>query len=769
MATNKHEYIRRHIKLCGQMQGIGFRPFVWRLANELGLTGFVYNHTEGVLIEIQGRAAEIDKFIERLKSAERGELPLLKIVSIDVADITAQKENSFEIRQSQTIGQISAMITPDMTICRDCLTELFDENDFRYHYPFINCTNCGPRYSIIKTIPYDRPNTTMSVFKMCNKCKGQYDNPADRRFHAQPIACPVCGPKITLCDNKGNVIEENSDKAIKKTAELLLSGKIVAIKGLGGFHLACDTENNEAVKQLRTRKMRDYKPFAVMAADINTIRKFAYIDDISEKILQSIQSPIVLLPKREPNSIAACVAEGVNTFGFMLPYTPLHHLLFAEKKFNCLVMTSGNISDEPLICKDSDAFEKLADVADVFLIHNREIYRQVDDSVVHIVKNEPVPLRRSRGFVPQAFILKNEGKNEIFAAGADLKNTFCLVKQNRFVISEHIGDIADSSVYKHWLNSIEHLKNLLDVEPHIFACDLHPNYLTSQHIRKIAKQKTLIEVQHHWAHIASVIAEHNIDKKVIGLVADGTGFGTDGAIWGCECLIASLNDFQRFGQLAYYPLAGGDLGAKQAIRPLMGLIEKYNFPVPNDILKEIEPDGEKIKIIKTQIEKNINAVPTSSLGRLFDATGALCGMGNKNNFEAQLPMALEAAADKKIKDYYPFELAEENQIIQIQIGGMLEEILADRQSGVDVSVTSAKFHNTIAQFFLALAKAAKKQTGINTAAISGGVFCNRFLLDRLIELLESEGFEVLYNRLVPTNDGGISLGQAAIAVNKLKT
>jgi hydrogenase maturation protein HypF len=608
----------------------------------------------------------------------------------------------------------------------------------------------------------------MADFPMCDKCNGQYDNPADRRFHAQPVACAVCGPKIKLCDNKGTVIETDSDRAIAKTAQLLASGKIAAIKGLGGYHLACDAENDDAVKLLRARKMRDYKPFAIMAGDVDIIRKFACVDEISEKVLKSIQSPIVLLPKKTPNTIAASVAAGVNTFGVMLPYTPLHYLLFAEKKFDCLIMTSGNISDEPLICKDEQAFEKLADIADVFLIHDREIYRQVDDSVVHIVKNEPVPLRRSRGFVPQTFVLKEMDSsfrwNDTFAAGADLKNTFCLAKQNRFAVSEHIGDMADSSVYRHWIASVEHLKKLLDVEPEVFACDLHPNYFTSQYTRKIAKGKKLIEIQHHWAHIASVLAEHNIEGSVIGLVADGTGFGTDGAVWGCECLIASLTDFQRFGHLAYYPLAGGDLAAKQASRPLLGLAAKYNLIVPQDILESIESDGEKINIIKTQLGKNINTVQTSSLGRLFDAVAAVCGFGGKNNFEAELPMALEAAADITINDYYCFELKND----EIQIWKMLEQIFADRKKGISIGTISAKFHNTIAQFFLVLAKSAREQGGINIAAVSGGVFCNRFLLIKLIELLETNGFEVFYNRLVPANDGGIALGQVAIAAKRVK-
>jgi len=757
--------IRKKITVHGQVQGIGFRPFVYRLAAELNLTGFVYNYTQGAIIEIQGSKDNTESFISKLKQGG-SQIPLLKITSMNITETALiTDEKSFEIKQSTAIGTVSAEVTADIATCRDCLAELFDKNDFRYRYPFINCTNCGPRYSIIKSIPYDRPNTTMATFTMCDRCKEQYENVEDRRFHAQPVACPVCGPKIKLCDKTGREIENDPDKVILETVQLLLAGKIVAIKGLGGFHLACNGENDEAVKMLRLRKMRDYKPFAMMAADIDKIRQFAYVDKTAEAILQSPQSPIVLLPKKEPNTIAPSVAGGINTFGFMLPYTPLHHLIFAEKKLNALVLTSGNIADEPLICKDSQALEKLGCVADVFLMHNREIYRQVDDSVIHIIQNEPVLLRRSRGFVPQTFVLKISAPADIFAAGADLKNTFCFVKQNRFILSEHIGDMADASVYKHWLYSIEHLKKLLEVNPSVVAADLHPNYLSSQYAKRLKKDK-FIEVQHHWAHIASVLAEHDIDEKIIGIVADGTGYGTDGAIWGCECLVASLDDFQRFGHLSYYPLPGGDLAAKETIRPIMGLMKKYNLSIPEKILKEIEPEKEKRNAVEKQIERNINTIATSSLGRLFDAIGALCGLGNYNYFEAQLPMALEAIADKQVTEYYPFDLKEENGVTTVEIGDMLKGVITDRMGGVDKSIISAKFHNTVAEFFLALAKQAKNRTGIKTAAVSGGVFCNRFLSERLIELLKNNGFTVLFNQLAPANDGGISLGQAVIAAKK---
>lgn len=749
MNANKH-IKRKKLTVQGQVQGIGFRPYVFRLAGKHKLTGFVFNYTEGVIIEIQGDENNILKFVEDLKNAHE-ENALIKITSLEFQNIPpVSNETSFEIKQSKSDGTITAEVTADIATCKDCLCELFDKNDFRYRYPFINCTNCGPRYSIIKNIPYDRPNTTMSAFKMCDKCKQQYEDIADRRFHAQPVACPDCGPKIYLCDNTGKIIEDNCDKVISKTVQFLKDGKIAAIKGLGGFHLACDAESDDAVKELRSRKMRDAKPFAMMA-EMENIKQFAIVSERAEKILQSIESPIVLLAKKEPNTIAPSVAEGVNTFGFMLPYTPLHHLIFAEKKLNALVMTSGNISDEPLICKDDEAVAKLGGIADIFLMHNREIYRQVDDSIVHILADEPAMLRRARGFVPRPINFKNPSSADIFAAGSDLKNTFCFVKQNRYIVSEHIGDMEDSSVYKHWLSSIEHLKKLIDVNPKVIACDIHPRYFSSQYARKL-KADMIVEVQHHWAHIASVLAENNVNEKVIGLVADGTGYGTDGAIWGCECLIASLDGFERFDHLPYYPLAGGDIASKEAIRPLLGLMKKYNLSVPDSLLNDIEPDRNKRKIIELQIDKNINTVETSSLGRLFDTAAALCGLGGYNHYEAQLPMALEAIADKQInKSYKP------------DISSLLEGIVNDRMQEVEPKVISSKFHNTIKEFFLNFARNARMQTGINTVAISGGVFCNTFLSERLIEGLQKNDFYVLFNRLLPANDGCVSLGQAAIA------
>ncbi|HUU15527.1 MAG TPA: carbamoyltransferase HypF [Sedimentisphaerales bacterium] len=762
---------RQRILITGRVQGVGFRPAVYRIAHGLGLSGVVYNDTKGVTIELQGKEEKIAEFLVRLRS-DADKPPLAEIKSCNTVDIPLIKgESQFIIRTSDSQGPPLSQVTADIATCRDCLAEMADKEDFRYGYPFINCTNCGPRYSIVKNIPYDRPNTTMSVFKMCDKCAAQYTEVTDRRFHAQPVACGKCGPKIRLTDSKGKTIETQTEKVIAETAHLLSAGKIVAIKGIGGFHLAVDALNNKAVERLRERKKRDHKPFAMMADSIEKIKKYAVVSESAEQVLKSPQSPIVLLPKKTNSSIAPSVAEGVSTYGFMLCYAPLHYLLFEQLNnygTDVLVMTSGNISDEPLICKNEPALEQLGCVADAFLMHDREIYRQVDDSIVHLVDEQPVLLRRARGYVPSPIFTEENCRQEIFAAGADLKNTFCFAKQNQFICSEHIGDLEDAEVYHHYINSIEHLRKLFEVEPQVVACDLHPGYLSTQYALSLAGSK-VISIQHHWAHIASVLAEHGLSGPVIGLAADGTGYGTDGTIWGCECLIASLEKFERFGHLAYYPLAGADTASKEAIRPALSLLKKAygsKFTVKKFewLLKRIEPDINRLQIISEQLEKGVNCVETSSLGRVFDAIAALLGLGSYNHFDAQLPMALEAVIENETEEQYDFELTNRTgEPLQLDLGKMVKELIADIQKGLTNSVISAKFHNCLAAGLLEMAKAARESTKLNTVALSGGVFCNRYLTIRCIKLLKKTDFSVLFNRDVPSNDGGISLGQAAIA------
>ena len=765
---------RKRFQLRGRVQGVGCRPYLYRLAAGLGLTGFVRNDTAGVRIEVQGPEEAIAAFGQMLQNAAAPDWPALMHISRSEADDIPfiAGETGFQIIGSDAQGTPSAGVTPDTAVCGACLAELADPNDFRFRYPFITCTHCGPRYSIIKTIPYDRPNTTMAQFPLCPQCQRQYDDVGDRRFHAQPVACPACGPRVWLADAEGVEIESDSDAAIAQAAALLRAGKIVAVKGIGGFHLAADALNEAAVVRLRQRKRRQAKPFAMMAADVETIRQFAIVDDAAGALLEDPRRPIVLLQKKEPSAIAPSVAEGTRCFGFMLCYAPVHQLLFAEEGVSVLVMTSANFSEEPLICDNAQAVEELGDVADAFLMHDRPIYRQTDDSVAQIVAGGPAFLRRARGYVPEPLLRQTPSGRVIFAAGADLKNTFCFLKGDQYLLSEHIGDLAEGRAYRHYIKSVGHFQRLFEAVPEAVVCDLHPGYF-STHFAEQMNVLPLIRVQHHWAHIASALAEHNHAGPVIGLVADGTGYGTDGAIWGGECLIASLTEFTRFGHLAYYPLAGGDKAAKEAIRPLLGLltpqgradaIEPYR-----DILHRIEPDDEKVRLICTQIEKGLNTSQTSSLGRLFDAAAALCGAGAVNRFEAELPMALEAITQPGDDAAYPVELTQQADAVWLWRGEpVMTGMLADVRRGACPRSIATRFHNTVCEALLALARKARAATGLDTVALSGGVFCNRYIADRLIKQLKDDGFELLWKRCVPANDGGIALGQAAIGAAMLE-
>jgi hydrogenase maturation protein HypF len=758
---------RKRITITGRVQGVGFRPAVYRVARGLGLSGTVRNDTAGVTVELQGGEKAVAAFIERIQGPDLP--PLARIESCVAADVEpVEGERAFTITASDGAGPPESEVSPDVAVCGDCLAEMGDAGGFRFRYPFINCTNCGPRYSIVKTIPYDRPGTTMSAFEMCQRCAAQYADVADRRFHAQPVACGACGPRIWLCDGKGDAMATGTDEAIDETRRLLLAGKVVAIKGIGGFHLAVNALEEAAVRRLRERKRRDRKPFAMMAASIEKIREHAEVTEQAGRLLKDPRSPIVLLPKKAGSAISAAVAEGVNTFGFMLCCAPLHHMLF-EKDLEVLVMTSGNISDEPLVCENDQALSRLGQVADAFLMNDRDIYRRVDDSIVHFVAGGPVPLRRARGYVPEPVLLEKPSPRGVFAAGADLKNTFCFGWQNRIVCSEHIGDLADGRAFRHYVDSIGHMRQLFDADFKVVACDLHPGYLSRLHALSLPAEE-LVEVQHHWAHVAGVLAEHDLSGPVIGLACDGTGYGTDGRIWGCECLVASLEGFERFGRLDYYPLAGGDAAAREAIRPLMGLLRKAwgkEFEIDRYawLLDRIGPDGERQRVILEQIDRGVNTIETSSLGRVFDAVAAAVGLGNRNRFDAQLPMALEAVADGGIEDAYGFELRRDSGgKVRLDLGGMLRRLLEDVRRGRDVAVMSAMFHNCLAKSLAAMAEAAREKTGLGEVAISGGVFCNRYLADRLIELLKRSGFRVLFNRLFPANDGGIAVGQAAIAM-----
>ena len=764
---------RKRFQLSGRVQGVGARPWIYRQAVGLKLSGFVRNDTAGVWIEVQGAPEALDAFAVRLIDANRQDFPaMMHIDRCHVVQIDPiEGEIDFYIVQSAVSGSPSTGVAPDTAVCSACLTEMNDPGDFRYRYPFITCTHCGPRYSIIKTIPYDRPNTTMAEFALCDRCRGQYEDIGDRRFHAQPVACATCGPRVWLADGNGNEIERDCDAAIAAAAHLLRDGKIVAIKGIGGFHLAVDALNDDAVRRLRQRKRRQAKPFAMMAADTETIGRYAQVDDAAEALLTGPQRPIVLLDKQPNAAVAPSAAQGTHRFGFMLCYAPLHHLLFAEPGVSVLVMTSANLSEEPLICDNAQAVEELGQIADAFLMHDRTIERQVDDSVAHIVDGGPAMLRRARGYVPEPLYRTKPSRHVIFAAGADLKNTFCFVKGDQYLLSEHIGDLAEGRAYRHYVKSVAHFQQLFEAAPQAVVCDLHPGYLSSHFAEKLSISP-LLRVQHHWAHIASALAEHNHDGPVIGLVADGTGYGTDGAIWGCECLIASLTEFSRFGHLAYYPLAGGDKAAKEAVRPLIGLLtpqgEFAAIEPYRDVLERIDPDTDKWKLICTQIAKTLNTAPTSSLGRLFDAVAALLGAGAVNRFEAELPMGLEAMTRPGIEQTYPVQWEQADQRWQWRYEPILEGIVQDLRRGDTAETTATRFHNTVSEALLTIAQKARSATGINTAALSGGVFGNRYLAQRLIKQLKNDDFDVLWKRCVPANDGGVALGQAAIAAAMLE-
>jgi hydrogenase maturation protein HypF len=764
---------RLQIRLSGQVQGVGCRPYIYQLASVRQLTGFVCNDKQGVVIEVQGDASAIDAFTEDLQTGSRRPA-MLKIDTVFSRQIfPVEDEAAFHIQTSRRDGDQISRVCPDIATCANCLAEMNKPSDLRYRYPFINCTQCGPRYSIVKTIPYDRPNTTMADFTMCPRCQKQYETVADRRFHAQPLACPACGPKISLLDNQGRVIETDSDNVISQTANLLRQGKILAIKGIGGFHLAVDAKNDEAVQKLRKRKRREAKPFAMMAASIETIEQFARVDSAAKELLADPAAPIVLLPQKTPNAVAPSVAEGTDSFGLMLSYAPLHHLLFAEAGIDVLVMTSANLSDEPLICDNDAALAQLKDVADFFVVHDRPVYRQVDDSVVHFIDNKPAFLRRSRGYVPVPIPRAEPVASEIFAAGADLKNTFCFAKDNQYILSEYIGDLEKPAVYRHYIRSIDHLAGLFEAQPRCVVHDLHPGYFSTQYAKEYARRigaENILAVQHHWAHAAAVMAEHQLAGPVIGLIADGTGYGTDGAIWGCECLICSLTEFERAGHLEYYPLPGGDMASIEPIRPLLGLSKTTGVEISDEILARIEPDDSKIQLLRQQVEKHFLTASTSSLGRLFDVAAALAGLGNLNHFEAQLPMALESAASPNENGEYPAEIqknAKETFIWPVQ--GVLEGLLKDVQAQVGADIIAARFHNTVCRAFVEFAVLARQKSGLSDVVLGGGVFCNRYLTNRLIEQLRQKKFRVFWNQLTPAGDGCIALGQAAIQSEVIKS
>ncbi len=774
-------YPRLKIVIKGIVQGVGFRPFVYNLAKSLNLKGFVLNSTDGVIIEIEGD--ESTAFIERLQKEAP---PLSKIMRIDIINLPYFGYTEFSIKKSKDEGSFT-LISPDVSICADCLKELLDKNDKRFLYPFINCTNCGPRYTITKSVPYDRPNTTMSVFKMCNDCNNEYHNPGNRRFHAQPNACPVCGPQVSLVSSQPSMVSYQNP--IENTIELLKKGMIVAIKGLGGFHLACDAKNEEAVNRLRLKKRKSNKPFALMAPDVQTIQQFCEVSPAEESILKSNKRPIVLLKKLK-NTLPEAISPKNPYIGFMLPYTPLHYLLFyyptsfnkwgiegvnqgeiITPNFDALVMTSGNIAEEPIVINNEEAISKLADIADAFLIHNRDIFMRVDDSVLKVMKDGSSIsfIRRSRGYVPDPITLHEDGP-DVLGCGADIKNVFTLTKGSYAIPSQHIGDMENYETLMFFEESLKNLKDVYRVNPVALAYDLHPQYLSTQWALKQNNIKK-IGIQHHYAHVASVMAEKGIKEKIIGVSFDGTGYGTDGNLWGGEFLIADIEGFKRAGHFKYIPLPGGEVAVKEPWRIAVSYVKDF---AGEDVIHYLRLIGfidkygeEKIKDILKILDKGQFSPLTSGAGRLFDAVSAIIGVCDKNTFEGEAAIALEAITKPDVIDDYPANVKFKDPI-EIDFSQTIFRIIEDIERGIDKATISSKFHNTIIRTIIIVVKKLASLSMIHRVALCGGVFQNMYLIERLIPDLESEGMEVFIHDKVPTNDAGISLGQAYIIRERIK-
>jgi len=773
------------ISVRGIVQGVGFRPFVYGLAVKYNLKGWVYNTSEDVRIEVEGEAEDIKQFERELKTKTP---PLAYIENVTIEYHPPLGYKNFEIRQSQAQAGKYQLISPDVATCQPCLSELLNLEDRRYRYPFTNCTNCGPRFTIIEDMPYDRPKTTMRYFQMCPECQAEYDNPLDRRFHAQPNACPKCGPQVELVDNRGNLVTESNP--IAAASQLLKEGKIVAIKGLGGFLLACDATNDAAVETLRQRKKRPSKPFAVMVTDIDEAEGHCYVSPEEEDILSSPQSPIVLMRWKEDSSISREVAPNLQYLGIVLPYTPLHHILLRD---TCLplVMTSGNLSEEPIARDNDEALRRLSGIADYFLIHNRDIYSRYDDSVAMVEKGTSQLIRRARSYAPYPIRLPCETR-QVLGCGAEDKNTFCLTKDNYAFVSQHIGDMENMETLEHFDSTISLYKRLFHIEPEIVAYDLHPDYLATKYAQELGESGVkLIPVQHHHAHIASCMADNGLDFPVIGVAFDGTGMGADGNIWGGEFLVADYRNFRRAGHLEYLPLPGGDAAVKRPRRTAIGYIltllgeDALNAVIAtlNGVkgkqsqLASIEQVTEvEVEVIKRQIERKINSPLTSSMGRLFDAISALLGIREEIDYEGQAAVELEMAAHSyviarrvseeaisDVRESYPFHIVEDEGIKIVRLKDLLSAVIEDLHQGISKGRISGKFHNTVARMINEMCRLMAVETSITQVALSGGVFQNRLLLRKTVSLLESDGFQVFTNRQVPCNDGGISLGQAIIA------
>jgi hydrogenase maturation protein HypF len=786
---------RTQITVRGVVQGVGFRPFIYNLAERFGLSGWVLNDSSGVEIEVEGGPETIEAFIAAIRAEAP---PLAHIESFEAQHVPLRGEEQFQIRHSEQQQGRYQLVSPDIATCGDCLRELLDPHDRRYRYPFTNCTNCGPRFTIIADIPYDRPSTTMRAFEMCPDCQAEYDDPRDRRFHAQPNACPVCGPQVTLTAGplfagRGLDLPLGGADVLAVAAALLRQGAILAIKGLGGFHLACDATNVEAVRLLRARKRRPDKPFAVMISTLDEIEAHCTVSPGEGDLLCSPQCPIVLLPWRSTSDIVAGVAPRYRHLGVMLPYTPLHHVLLRDVG-RPLVMTSGNLTEEPIAAENDEALRRLGHLADVFLLHNRNIYARYDDSVWFVPRMPaatpaavgaapalPQPIRRARGYAPFPIKLPFVA-GQALACGAEIKNTFCVTRDEYAFLSQHIGDMENLETLDHYQRTIALYERLFRIEPAIIAHDLHPDYMATKYAQQRAEALDVeaISVQHHHAHLVACLADNGWPAdggRVIGAIMDGTGYGPDGRIWGGEWLVGDYRGFERAVHLAYLPLPGGDAATAHPWRIAYSYLWTLLGPglpgraLPAHVLRGIVPpevDEARLQLLRAQLERGLNCPQTSSMGRLFDAVSALLGICTHASYEAQAAIELEAVAaeagDRATElAPYPFHIEREDGGQVVRLDALLKAIAADLEAGVPRAEIAWRFHETAASMIARACEAIARRTGLRVVALSGGCYQNRILLRRTVALLKGTGFDVLLHRQVPCNDGGLALGQAAVA------
>lgn len=749
---------RVQIVVRGTVQGVGFRPFVYSRAKQYSLKGRVLNNTTGVFIDVEGEARAIEQFIKEIKSDPP---PRSVVESVEWANhLPPAHFETFSIVDSDAAGDRLVPISTDIATCDDCLGELFDPANRRYRYPFINCTNCGPRFTIVEGIPYDRNQTTMREFPMCDECRAEYQNPLDRRFHAEPIACCRCGPRLSLFDS--HLREVADDDVIRRTRDLLVQGEIVAIKGIGGFHLACDALNAETVSALRGRKYREDKPFAMMAASVDVVREHCNVSSGESELLLSERRPIVLLERRIGSAVPESVAPGVKTLGFMLPYSPLHHLLL-EGQDRPLVMTSANISDEPICYEDQDALSRLPGIAKYFLMHDRRIHMRSDDSVARVFAGREMILRRSRGYAPAPIKANFKFERTILACGAELKNTFCLTHEDHAFVSHHIGDLENLETLESFKTGVEHFKRLFNIEPEVIAYDLHPEYLSTKYALALEEDIPKLGVQHHHAHIASCMADNRIEGEVIGVAMDGLGFGSDGRLWGGEFFVADFSDARRIAHLDYIPMPGGAKAIREPWRMAAVYLEramgedflKLDLPYVRDL------DRRKWAALQKMASTGTNSPETSSMGRLFDAIASLLRVRDFANYEGQAAIELEQIADRECSSAYEFELSDDGSTIKAE--SIIRSAVEDLLDAVSPAVVSARFHIAVANLMCSIATRVRDEHKLNRVALSGGVFQNMFLLKKACDALCRSGFEVFTHSRVPPNDGGISLGQAAIA------